>query len=237
MTSWTWPYRSASSAIASSASIRSSLVSPIPIRIPVVKGMASSPASAIVSSRAGRDLVRRAEMRASPLREPVRSGLEHQPHRDRDLAEHPQVLAGHHSRIEMWEQPGLLEHEPGAAGQVLDRRVAAEGRQLVPRRLVSQLRLVAEREQSLAAARRGSGASHLQHFLLGHVRPLAAPRRPREGAVVADIPAELRQRDEDLRRIGDDRGATKCARLGAELFGRRREEFLRLHGRRLLGRA
>src|SRR2546430_1031961 len=37
-----------------------------------------------------------------------------------------------------------------------------------------------------------------------HVRPPSAPRRPREGAVAADVAAELRQRDEDLGRIGNE---------------------------------
>ena len=51
ITSCTWPKRSPSSRIASSASSRSSRVSPMPSRIPVVKGTARSPAARIVSSR------------------------------------------------------------------------------------------------------------------------------------------------------------------------------------------
>ena len=51
MTSWTWPCSSPSAFSASSASIRSSRVSPMPMRIPLVNGIASSPASRIVSSR------------------------------------------------------------------------------------------------------------------------------------------------------------------------------------------
>ena len=52
ITSPRWPYSSPRALSASSASIRSSRVSPIPIRIPLVNGIASSPASRIVSSRA-----------------------------------------------------------------------------------------------------------------------------------------------------------------------------------------
>src|SRR5215470_1239792 len=44
MTSWIWPWAACRSAIASSASIRSSRVSPMPIRMPVVNGTFSSPA-------------------------------------------------------------------------------------------------------------------------------------------------------------------------------------------------
>ena len=51
ITSWTWPCRRWAVVMASRASIRSSRVSPIPTRIPVVNGMASSPAASRVASR------------------------------------------------------------------------------------------------------------------------------------------------------------------------------------------
>ncbi len=51
ITSWTWPWRSCRSRIASRASSRSARVSPIPIRIPLVNGTPASPAAAIVASR------------------------------------------------------------------------------------------------------------------------------------------------------------------------------------------
>ena len=50
-----------------------------------------------------------------------------------------------------------------------------------------------------------------------------APRRPRERAVVADVAAELRQRDEDLRAVGDE--APSPLRAGA----RARQQFLCRH--------
>ncbi len=49
ITSWMWPWRSLTSASASSEAIRSSSVSPIPTRIPLVNGIRSSPAASIVS--------------------------------------------------------------------------------------------------------------------------------------------------------------------------------------------
>ena len=51
MTSWICPWRAWLSAIASSAAIRSSRVSPIPTRMPVVNGIASSPAASRVARR------------------------------------------------------------------------------------------------------------------------------------------------------------------------------------------
>ena len=78
-------------------------------------------------------------------------------------------------------------------------------RELLARDLVAQLGLVAEREERLAATGRGAGARDREHLVLGQVRALAAARRPRERAVAADVAAERRQRDEDLRRVGDER--------------------------------
>ena len=45
-----WPYSACTAAMASSAETRSSGVSPIPTRIPVVNGILSSPASRSVST-------------------------------------------------------------------------------------------------------------------------------------------------------------------------------------------
>ena len=71
ITSPRWPYSSPSSRSASSASRRSARVSPIPIRIPLVNGIASSPASRIVSSRAAGNLS--GEAQCGPPRSASRS--------------------------------------------------------------------------------------------------------------------------------------------------------------------
>ena len=51
MTSWIWPYWSLSARSASSASMRSRRVSPIPMRMPLVNGTCAAPAAAIVARR------------------------------------------------------------------------------------------------------------------------------------------------------------------------------------------
>ena len=51
ITSWMWPYLRASARNANSDSTRSRAVSPMPIRIPVVNGIARRPASSITRSR------------------------------------------------------------------------------------------------------------------------------------------------------------------------------------------
>ncbi len=151
-----------------------------------------------------RELVRGAVVRHALLQQPERCRLQHQPHRGRDRPQEEQVLPGHHARVQMGKEPGLREDEVGHARQVLDRRPAAELGQLLARGAVAKLGLVAEGEERLVAARLGARAGDGQHLVRRHERALAPARGLREGAVVADVAAELRQRDEDLRGVGDD---------------------------------
>ena len=128
----------------------------------------------------------------------------------------------------MRKQPGLLEHPARAPGEVLERRRAPERRELVARRPVPRLGPVAEREERLGAAGRPARARDLEHLVLGEVRALAASGRPRERAVAADVAAEHRQRNEDLRRIGDERPVPRARsrRASAVRSSQRRTEEL-----------
>ena len=166
----------------------------------------------------GGALVGRAEVRTTALGEPVGDRLEHEALRGGHLAQPGELVACHHTGVCVRKEAGLVEHEAAHAREVLDRRLAPELGQLLARDPVAALGLVAEREQRLAATRRGAGACDLEHFVRGQVRPLAAARRPREGAVVADVPAELRQRDENLRRICDDGAPAQAPGLGEQVF-------------------
>src|SRR5262249_709316 len=88
----------------------------------------------------------------------------------------------------------------------------------IARRPVAQLRLVAEREERLAAPCRLAGTRDLEHIVDRHIGPLAGSRRPRERAVVADVATQLRGRDEDLRAVGDEQSP-----LVADVPGRRHQ--------------
>ena len=234
ITSCRWPCCACSSASAASASSRSSRVSPMPIRIPLVNGIRSSPASAIVSSRRAGTLS--GEAQCGPPFAPSRSAVVSSmiPIDAGDRTELRELLARHHARVQVRQQARLLEHEPGDAGEVLERRLAAESAQLLSRDLVAELRLVAEREQRLGAPGRGAGARDPEHLLLGQVRALAAARRPRERAVAADVAAERRQRDEDLRRVRDEAVAAAArARGRQQVLERCGEEVRAVHPRSL----
>ena len=124
--------------------------------------------------------------------------------RDGDLAQAGDVLARHHAGIDVRQQAGLVEHQLAHRGQIVDRRGVAQRGERIARRRVAQLGLVAEREQRFVCSRRGcAGAGDLQHLVRATDRRARRPRRLGEGAVVADVAAELGQRDEHLARIRD----------------------------------
>ena len=157
----------ASSRIASSASIRSSRVSPIPIRIPLVNGTRASPASR-ESSRAARAGSLSGEPKCGPPRSESRSDarLEHDPLRRGHLAQRAQRRRGVITPgFACGSRPVSSSTSRHMRDEVLERRLAAERGELLARRAVAQLRLVAEREERLAGSRPR--------------RPRARPRAPR----------------------------------------------------------
>src|SRR4029077_14419682 len=98
------------------------------------------------------------------------------------------------------EQSGLTQDEDGAVRQVGRSRGEAESMQLVAHRPVAQVGLVPETEQRVWAPREPAGVGDREHLVLAQVAALAAPRRARERAVVADVPAERGVREEELPR-------------------------------------
>ena len=140
-------------------------------------------------------------MRPAALRQPLARGLQHDPLRYRDFPQHIEVVASQEAGVEVRQQPGFLEHQPGHLGEVGEGGFVAERRKLLARRAVAQFRLVAECEQCLMAARIGAGTGNGQNLVAVEINAFALPRRLGEGAVVADVAAELGQRNEDLARV------------------------------------
>ncbi len=193
-------------AIARSASSRSARVSPIPIRIPVVNGTRASPASRSVSSRAAGSLS--GEPKCGPPRResrsavvssiiPIEAATGRRAPRSRAASSTPGLRCGRSAVSSSTAR--------AAAARYSSVEAIAERGELLARRAVAQLGLVAEREEGLAAAGLLARAREREHLVDRQVGPLAAARRPRERAVVADVAAELRQRDEDLRAVGHER--------------------------------
>jgi hypothetical protein len=103
----------------------------------------------------------------------------------------------------MRQQPRCVEHGSCRLREVVGRRRSPKLRQCIARDRITQLRLVAQREQRLLAVGRGAGASDLEHVVDRQVGLRQVTRPMRERAVVTDVAAELRQRNEDLARIAD----------------------------------
>ena len=196
-----------------------------------MNGTRASPARRSVSSAPGRQLVGRAEVRAAAAPTAARSV-------DSSIIPSDAATGRSSSKSARLSTPGFRcgssdvssRTARGRGREILERRRVAERRELLARRLVAQLGLVAEREQRLAAAGALAGARHLDHLVDRQVGALPAPRRPRERAVVADVAAELRQRDEDLRAVGDEAAAplgSHGARLGHQLVDRPPEQIHR----------
>ncbi len=225
MTSCRWPNSSCRSRSASSASMRSARVSPMPIRMPEVNGTAAAPAARMVVEADRGNLVGAVVMRAALLAEPLRRRLQHDALRHRHRPQRGDLGSGHDAGIDVRQQTRLGEHQPGHRGEVGDRRVVTQARQLLARGHPAQLRLVAQREQGLAAAGLGACARDRQHLVGRQVAALAAPRRLDERAVVALVAAQSRQRNEHLARVGD-----QVAMAGIADDGRCRHH--RLRGRR-----
>ena len=221
MTSCTCPCSSPSAFSASSASIRSSRVSPMPMRIPLVNGIASSPASRIVSRRLAGTLSGDAQC-GPPFAESRSAVVSSMIPIDAETGRRRlELSAGHDTGVQVRQQARLREDEPRAALEVLERRRAPQRVQLLARDLVAQLGLVAEREERLAASRRRARPRDREHLVLGHERAFAATRWARERAVAADVATERRQRDEHLRRVRDERSRAEPPGLREQLLERR----------------
>ena len=193
----------------------------MPIRMPLVYGIASRPARSIASRRTSGSLS--GEPKCGPPRCDSRA-LAVSSMMPCDAQTSRRASSSSSSRmpgLACGSRPGLAQHEARAVRQVGGRGGEAEPVELLARRPVAQLGLVAEREQRLVAAGEPPAFGDREHLLLAHVAALAAPRRPGERAVVADVAAEVRERDEDLRRVGHERPGRALARALAQVGQRR----------------
>ncbi len=116
-------------------------------------------------------------------------------------------------------RPVSRKHQGGRGFQVREGGVDTERGQRLAGGGVAQLGLVAEREQRLLAARGLAGAGDLEHGVGREEVRLARVGRAREGAVVAHVAAEPRQRDEHL--LGEGHSVPVAGE--AQLLGQRRE--------------
>ena len=185
---------------------------------PVVNGMPSFPASAIVR-------IRRAVVGHAALEEPLRECLEHQPHAHVDLTQRGQVALGHDAGVRVGQQGRLLQNGLAHGVQVRQRRAVAVPSEELAMRREQRLRLVAQREEGLFGAEPAARLGE-RHDLVGRHRVGARLARvAAERAVAAVVAAEGRQRHEDLGGEGDGAATSavaKLARSGEQIVERGR---------------
>ncbi len=108
---------------------------------------------------------RRLVGRTPVAREVVAQGLHHHPLARRNVGQHGQLFLAQCPGVGVGQQPGLGEHQIRHRVQEVDRAVVAVGPQPAPGHLISFLGRLAQGEQGLMAARPGTVAGDLQHFL------------------------------------------------------------------------
>ena len=180
-------------ASASSAAIRSSSVSPMPTRIPLVNGIFSSPAARIVVEPRLGVLGRRALVGD----EVGVDRLQHQPLRGGHLAQAGQVLLRQDAEVGVREQPALERPlaDPGDVGGEVG---VPELGQLRGDARVVVGRLAGQDQQLLDVAARGAVEDPLDLVGLVQVRLVR-----RERAVLAVAPARPGERQREVARESD----------------------------------
>ncbi len=254
MTSCSPPYRRPTARSANTVSARSTRVSPIPTSSPEVNGTDSRPASSSTRSRTSGSLSGDPKC-ASPFvsksrREVVSSIIPI----DGDTGLR-RVISSHDMTpgLRCGSRPGLLQHPHRHRADVGQRGVVALLVQPRPRLGPPVLRAVAQGEERLQAPQLGTLAGDGHDLVRRQVRRPPLPRRLRrrlhERAVVAPVPAQPGDRDEDLRRVRHDTRPTRGHQPGVAhprghrgqpvevLAGRRQQHggLVHVHGRTPLG--
>ena len=148
-------------------------------------------------------------MRSAALAETVRRAFEHESLRNRNFAQRCNVRSVEDARVHVRKQPRLLENRAGSLGEIRQGGLVPELGELLARDAIAQFGFVAQSEKRFLAARGDAGARDSQDLIERQIGSLSFPRRMRERAVVAHVPAELRERNENLARVGDD-SAVRC---------------------------
>ena len=188
-----WPCRAWTAAIASSEATRSSAVSPIPTRIPVVNGIRSSPAASIVASRTSGCLL------GDPLvsHEAGVDRLEHQSLRSRDLTQSGEVPRADRADVRVREKPPVerLLAGPDDVGREVDVPPGVEA----TGDLSVDLRLLAGQDEELL----DPATDRPIQELLDLRRRVEMGLVGRERAVLAVAAARSRERERQVAREGD----------------------------------
>ena len=148
-------------------------------------------------------LIGRTVVNSARFAEPRAERFQHDALAGRDRPQAGDLGPAHDSGIGVRQQSGLAQHQRAHRLEIIDRGLVSERVQRLPGGAVAQLRLVAEREKRLRAAGGGSGAGDGEHLVRGQIGRPSRARPLGEGAIMADIPAQMGERNEHLARIRD----------------------------------
>ena len=98
----------------------------------------------------------------------------------------------------MGQHAGFFQHGFCDGGYIVQRARIIQFGQRFPRGPVAQFRFFAQGKQGFLATHVGAGAAQCQHVFFRHVGLGDVPGCLGEGAVVADVAAQLRQGDKHL---------------------------------------
>ena len=157
---------------------------------------------------------------AAGLKQAARRGLQHHAHRRRDRLEPGQLRPTHHARVQVRQQPGLLQHPDPHGAHIGQGRVVATFVEPLPGLRPPRLGPVAQGEQRLLTTEFGAPSRDIDDLIGLEVHTpaggLKLARHRDERAVVADISAEVGDRDEHLARVGH-RQPTLCTAAARRL--------------------
>jgi hypothetical protein len=157
----------------------------------------------------------------------VTQGFDHHSLRRGDGPQKREFVLVERTGVGVGEKTGFVEYQLRHRVHVVNRAVVAVVAQPLACHLVAQFGTFAEGEESLVAALLGALSGDVQDLLGREIRVLQSSGWLGESAVTAGVAAQHRERDEDLRRIGDTRPEKRgaaIASLGQQFGqGQRRE--------------
>ncbi len=140
----------------------------------------------------------------------------------------------HCTRVGVREKARLCHHQLGHCHHIVDRGFVPVIAQPLGCRRITQLRPFAQREQRLMTTGVCSTSGDSQNLLRRHERRVEPGRRLGKGAIPTLVAAQLREGNEDLGGVGDNRSEGAIANracLGRQLLPVQRQHLnLRVHG-------
>ena len=175
------------------------------------------PAGVVQRAQPHRGILVRAAVMRQPLglEQPPRRGLQHHAHRRGHRLQARQFRPAHHARVQVRQQPGLLEHADRHRPHVVQRGVIATLVEPLLGLVPACLRAVAQGEKRFLATQFGAAPGHVEDLVGLHVHAhalgaqLAGHRDER--AVVAGVAAQMGDGNEHLARVADRQPAVRAA--------------------------